>query len=83
MCPTKKQENFIQIHPFGKKFLLKDGLVYENGLLPFFELQGALFFGFEAKEFPEEFSMLFEISKNNGGFHGDAPKKEPESNLST
>ncbi len=71
---TKKQENFIQIHPFGKKFLLKDGLVFDNGLLPFFELQGALFFGMEAKEFPEEFSMLFEIAKNNGGFHGDAPK---------
>jgi hypothetical protein len=71
---TKKQENFIQIHPFGKKFLLKDGLVYDSGLLPFFELQGALFFGLEAKEFPEEFSMLFEIAKNNGGFHGDAPK---------
>ena len=71
---TKKQENFIQIHPFGKKFLLKDGLVYDSGLLPFFELQGALFFGYEAKEFPEEFSMLFEIAKNNGGFHGDAPK---------
>lgn len=71
---TKKQENFIQIHPFGKKFLLKDGLVYASGLLPFFELQGALFFGLEAKEFPEEFSMLFEIAKNNGGFHGDAPK---------
>ena len=71
---TKKQENFIQIHPFGKKFLLKDGLVYGSGLLPFFELQGALFFGLEAKEFPEEFSMLFEIAKNNGGFHGDAPK---------
>lgn len=70
---TKKQENFIQIHPFGKKFLVKDGLVYDKGLLPFFELQGALFFGLEAKEFPEEFSMLFKISKNNGGFHGEAP----------
>uniref|UniRef100_UPI0040485471 hypothetical protein n=2 Tax=Algoriphagus sp. TaxID=1872435 RepID=UPI0040485471 len=71
---TKKQENFIQIHPFGNKFLLKDGLVYESGLLPYFELQGALFFGIEAKEFPEEFSMLFQIEKNNGGFHGEAPK---------
>jgi hypothetical protein len=73
---TKKKENFIQIHPFGKKFLLKDGLVYDNGLLPFFELQGALFLGLDVKEFPDEFSMLFEIAKNNGGFHGDAPKLE-------
>ena len=35
---TKKQENFIQIHPFGKKFLLKDGIVNESSFLPFLEL---------------------------------------------
>jgi hypothetical protein len=73
---TRKKENFIQIHPFGKKFLLKDGLVNESSLLPFFELQGALFLGVEAKELPEEFSLLFKIAKNNGGFQGEAPKIE-------
>lgn len=69
-----KQENFIQIHPFGKKFLLKNGLVFDKGLLPFFELQGALFLGFNAKKFPDELSVLFKIGKNENWFHGEAPK---------
>lgn len=71
---SDKQENFIQIHPFGKKFLVKDGLVFDKGLLPFLELQGALFLGFEAKKFPEELSILFKIGKNENWFHGEAPK---------
>lgn len=71
---TKKQENFIQIHPFGKKFLLKDGIVNESSFLPFLELQGALYLGLETKEFAEEFSMLFQIVKNKGDFQGDPPK---------
>jgi hypothetical protein len=70
---TDKEENFIQIHPFGKKFLLKDGFVFENRLLPFFELQGAIFLGIEADRFPTEFSALFQIGKNEVWSHGDAP----------
>jgi hypothetical protein len=70
---TDKEENFIQIHPFGKKFLLKDGFVFDNRLLPFFELQGAIFFGIEAERFPSEFSVLFQIGKNEAWSHGDAP----------
>ncbi len=70
---TEKQENVIQIHPFGKKFLLKDGLVHTNLLLPYFELQGAIFLGIEAEKFPEEFSVLVKIGKNENWIHGDAP----------
>jgi hypothetical protein len=70
---TDKGENVIQIHPFGQKFLLKDGLVFDNRLLPYFELQGAIFLGIESGQFPEEFSILFQISKNESWSHGDAP----------
>jgi len=71
---TEKEENFIQIHPFGKKFLLKDGFVFDNRLLPYFELQGALFLGLETEKFPSEFSVLFQIGKNEGWSHGEAPR---------
>ena len=70
---TEKKENFIQIHPFGKKFLLKDGFVFNNRLLPYFELQGAIFLGIEAEKFPSEFSIFFQIGKNEAWSHGDAP----------
>lgn len=71
---TEKEENFIQIHPFGKKFILKNGLVYNNRFLPYFELQGAIFLGMESEKFPSEFSVLFRIGKNEGWSHGDAPR---------
>lgn len=70
---TEKEENVIQIHPFGKKFLLKDGLVFNNRLLPYFELQGAIFLGIESEKFPDEFSFLFQIGRNDSWSHGDAP----------
>jgi len=71
---SEKGENFIQIHPFGKKFLLKNGFVFGNNLLPDFELQGAMFIGIEAEKFPSEFSVLFQIGRNEGWTHGDAPR---------
>lgn len=70
---SDKGENLIQIHPFGTKFLLKNGFVFDNRLLPFFELQGAVFMGIEADKFPSEFSVLFQIGKNETWTHGEAP----------
>jgi hypothetical protein len=70
---TEKEENVIQIHPFGKKFLLKDGFVFDNRFLPYFDLQGAIFLGIESEKFPDEFSILFQIEKNESWSHGDAP----------
>lgn len=70
----EKSENFIQVHPFGKKYLFKENLVFDNGFLPFFELQGALFLGIEARQFPQELSILFDIGKNEKWYHGDIPK---------
>lgn len=72
----EKKENFIQLHPFGKKFLLKDGFVIGNRFLPFFELQGAMFLGIDSLKLPDELSILFEIEKREGTFYGDAPNLE-------
>lgn len=70
---TEKAENFIQIHPFGKKFILKNGFVFNNRLLPYLELQGSMFIGIKADKFPSEFSILFQIERNEDWTHGDAP----------
>ncbi len=70
----EKSENFIQVHPFGKKYLFKESLVFDNGLLPLYELQGALFLGIEAHQFPQELSILFDIGRNEKWYHGDIPK---------
>lgn len=72
----EKKENFLQLHPFGKKFLLKDGFVFDNRLLPYFELQGAMFLGIDSQNLPSELSFLFEIGKKEGAFYGDAPNLE-------
>jgi len=69
-------ENFIQIHPFGKKYLIKNGLVFERSLMPYFEFQGALFIGLQTQKFPLEFSLLFELGRNENWSLGDMPQLE-------
>jgi hypothetical protein len=69
-------ENFIQIHPFGKKYLIKNGLVFDKSLMPYFEFQGALFIGLQAPKFPREFSLFFVLGKNDKWSYGEMPQLE-------